>query len=345
MEFKKPKRLVEGDVVAVLSSSWGGPSLFPGKFDKGIQELESLGLRVKEFPTARMDAEELRANPKIRADDLCQAFSDTGVSAIIPSIGGDDSVRILDYLDWEGIRDSPKIIMGYSDTTTLLATLNMNGLVTFQGPSVMAGFAQIDQYENWRQHVKDMLFGDCHNYRYVPQDAYSEGYPGWSDPTKLGQVTEKRPSTGWRWLQGQGTADAILFGGCIEVLEVLKGTKFWPQPGFWDEKIFFLETSEEKPPIRQIRWCLRNYGVQGVFDRISALLFGRAVHYTDAEKQELDDAIVDIVAGEFGHRDLPIATNMDFGHTDPQYIMPLGIRAQLDCTARTLGLLEAAVSD
>ena len=345
MDFKKPKKLVEGDTVAVLSPSWGGPSLFPEIFERGVSELKNLGLRVKEFPTARMSAGELRDNPRVRAEDICNAFSDSDVKAIVASIGGDDSVRILDHLDWDAIRNSPKIILGYSDTTTLLVTLNLNGLVTFHGPSVMAGFAQIDAFGTWREHIKDMLFTNRDSYRYEPFGAYSEGYPDWSDPSMLGRVSPKRPSTGWNWLRGEATHSGALFGGCIETLEVLKGTRHWPKSEFWNDKIFFLETSEEKPSITQIRRSLRNYGVQGVFERISALLFGRARDYTEFEKQELDDAIVDIVAGEFGCTALPIVTNMDFGHTDPQYILPLGIRAELNCTAQTFRLIEAALSD
>ena len=345
MEFKKPKKLVEGDTVAVVSPSWGGPSLFPEIFDRGIRELKDLGLKVKEYPTASMSVRELRENPMLRAEDICMAFSDSEVRAIVASIGGDDSVRILDHLDWDEIRDSPKIILGYSDTTTLLTTLNLNGLVTFHGPCVMAGFAQIKAFGMWREHIREILFTNWDQYRYASFETYAEGYPDWSDLSRLGQVLPKRPSTGWNWIQGDRTSKGELFGGCIEVLEVLKGTKYWPEIEFWNGKILFLETSEEKPSITQIRWILRNYGVQGVFERVSALLFGRARDYTEIEKQDLDNAIIDIVAGEFGIIDLPIVTNMDFGHTDPQFILPLGVRAQVDCTEQTFCLVEAALSD
>ena len=92
---------------------------------------------------------------------------------------------------------------------------------------------------------------------------------------------------------------------------------------------------------------LHPYGSRetAVSQRVSALLFGRARDYTEIEKRDLDNAIIDIVAGEFGIIDLPIVTNMDFGHTDPQFILPLGVRAQVDCTEQTFCLIEAALSD
>ena len=103
-----------------------------------------------------------------------------------------------------------------------------------------------------------------------------------------------------------------LFGGCIEVLEFLKATDFWPPKNFWNGKILFLETSEEKPPINNVKRMLRNYGVQGVFEKISAILFGRARDYTDEEKDQLDKMIVRVVAREFGQKDLMIVSNIDF---------------------------------
>ena len=125
---------------------------------------------------------------------------------------------------------------------------------------------------------------------------------------------------------------------------MLKGTRFWPEPDFWRDRILFLETSEDKPTPETVGYWLRNYGVQGVFDRVSAVLVGRARDYSDAEKAELDAMVVRVVAGEFGATTIPIVTNLDFGHTDPQWILPLGVRAEIDVEARRFRLLEPAVT-
>jgi muramoyltetrapeptide carboxypeptidase LdcA involved in peptidoglycan recycling len=77
---------------------------------------------------------------------------------------------------------------------------------------------------------------------------------------------------------------------------------------------------------------------------VSAVLVGRARDYSDAEKAELDEMVVRVVAREFGATGLPIVTNLDFGHTDPQWILPLGIRAEIDTQAGTFRLLEPAVT-
>ena len=121
--------------MAVISPSWGGPSVHLRVFDLGLRNLEAiLGVRVREFPTARMTSEALYENPKARAEDVNAAFADPGIKAIFASIGGDDSVRILPYLDLPTILANPKVLMGYSDTTTLTSWLVQHGLVTFNGP-------------------------------------------------------------------------------------------------------------------------------------------------------------------------------------------------------------------
>jgi muramoyltetrapeptide carboxypeptidase LdcA involved in peptidoglycan recycling len=341
----RPPALRPGDTVAIVSPSWGGPASFPHVYQRGLDVLEQeFALRIKEYPTARMPADALHADPRARAADINAAFADQEVAAIIATIGGDDSVRILPYLDTAAIRASPKILLGYSDTTTLLTYINQLGMVTFNGPSVMAGLSQLRSLPSaCADHLRALLFGAPETYAYAPYEWYAEGYPDWSDPAMVGHVNPALPNpAGWRWLQGAGVGIGSLFGGCIEVLEFLKSTDFWPAPTFWDGKILFFETSEEVPTPQQVMYMLRNYGMQGVFDRVVGVLFGRPRGYDTVEKQQLEAHLVAVIAGEFGHPELPIVANMDFGHTDPQLVLPLGVRAAIDCDRRTVRLIEPA---
>ena len=361
MEYVKPPRLRSGDSVAVVSTSWGGPHVFPHVFGAGIRALtHRFGLRVVEFPTARMAPDDLAADPRARAADLNAAFADNEIAAVICSIGGDDSARILRYLDADVIRSNPKIMMGFSDSTTQLVYAHQLGLVTFNGPAVMAGFAQLGNFAQAEAHIRSMLFEPTDRLvyepyphwvnEYAPRNQPDSAQPENAQPENAGGVGELRPHDGWHWLNGTGRRSGQLFGGCVEVLEFLKGTRWWPGAApdigadFWDDRILFLETSEDKPTVGQVKYWLFNYGVQGVFERAAGLIIGRARDYTDDDKRELDQMIVDTVVGQFGARDLPIVTNMDFGHTDPQWILPLGITAELDCNRRTFALTEAAVS-
>lgn len=344
MDYVKPRRLRTGDTVAVVSTSWGGPHVFPHVYDNGISTLQDLfGLRVKEYASTRMSPSDLAANPRQRALDLNHAFADESVSAVIVSIGGEDSARILPYLDADVIRSNPKILIGFSDTTTQHLYCHSLGLVTFYGPSVMAGFSQLQRFPEAAVHIRAMLFDPSETYLYKPFPKWTSGYPDWSEPTSAGHVKELTQHDGWRWLNGSGVHTGRLFGGCFEVFEFLKGTRHWPAEDFWKDRIVFLETSEDKPSVNQIRQWLFNYGVQGVFERATGLLIGRPHGYTDTEKSELDEMIHKTVVHQFGAGALPIVTNMDFGHTDPQWLLPLGISAEINCGQKTLRLLEAAV--
>ena len=320
--------------------------MFPHVYERGIRNLESkFGLVVRECPTARAEPVMLYQNPKMRADDVNDAFADGEVKAIFATIGGDESVRILPYLNHEVIRDHPKILMGFSDVTTLLTYCAGLGLVAFHGPSVMAGFSQLENLPRaFADHITDILFNPQPTYEYHSYDAYSEGYPDWADTANLDKVKERKNDSGWNWLQGDSGVKGELFGGCIEVLEFMKATPYWPSHTFWDGKILFFETSEEKPSPTYVERWLRNYGIQGIFDQISALLFGRAMLYSDEEKKQLDSVILSVVAKEFNQTELPIVTNMDFGHTDPQFVLPLGINAEVDCRNKRFRLLEPAVT-
>ena len=197
----KPNKLQKGDTIAVLSPLKGLPSKFPHIFNNGIKILkEKFGLKIKEFPTARMDLDKLYENPKIRAEDINNAFLDKSVKAIFTSIGGDDSIRILKYIDKKVVKNNPKIFMGYSDITTLTTFFNQLGLVTFNGPSVMAGFSQMANFPEAEEYIKELLFNNPKNYEYKPYLNWANSYKDWSKKEKVGQVDEIKKNTGWNWI-------------------------------------------------------------------------------------------------------------------------------------------------
>lgn len=345
MNYKKPQRLKPGDTVAVVSPSWAGPSVFPDVYENGLKILKKWGLNIKEYPTTRGLPDSSLTNVKARAKDINDAFANKVVKAIFVSIGGDDSVRIIPYLNKEIIINNPKIFMGYSDTTTMLTYFNLLGLVTFNGPTIMAGFSQMESLPDaFEQHVYDMLFTLDDNYVYPEFGVYCDGYRDWSEVGNVGKTNELKSETGMRIIQGSGKVSGQLFGGCIEVIEFLKSTEFYPSIDFWNAKVLFFETSEEKPSIQSIKWMLRNYGVQGVFEKVNAILFARARDYSNQEKIELDTMIKEVVSIEFGNTDLPIITNVEFGHSDPQIVLPNGVNIEINLDKSVLKLIENCIT-
>ncbi|MFM2032100.1 MAG: hypothetical protein RLZZ297_865 [Chloroflexota bacterium] len=341
MTYRRPRALVPGDTVAVVSPSWGGPHAFPHIYEQGLAVLRGWGLRIREYPSTRLPDAVLHSDPALRARDINDACGDDDIAAVFASIGGDDSVRILPFLDAQRIARNPKIILGFSDTTTILSTIHQLGIVTFYGPSVMAGIAQSNSLSAaYRTHLHTMLFeaGDHHTYHAVPR--YAQGYADWADTSAPNTISTLQYSRGWQFLQGSGTVYGQWYGGCVEVLEWLKGTPYWPSPGFWHGKILFLETSEEKPTAQTVGRWLRNYGVMGALGQISALVIGRPKDYTLSEQLALDATVLRVVRTEFGLEQLPIITDFDVGHTVPQSVIPLGVRTEIDCQAMTIRLVE-----
>ena len=136
----KPRRLRRGSRVAAVSLSWGGPGAFIHRYAAGKRQFEEeFGVSVIETEHALRDPEWLSRNPRARADDLMAAFADPTIDGVISTIGGDDSIRILPYVNLDLIRNNPKVFMGYSDTSVTHCVCRQAGLVSFYGPSFMAG--------------------------------------------------------------------------------------------------------------------------------------------------------------------------------------------------------------
>src|SRR5688572_24037496 len=116
LNLKKPRALSQGSRVAIVSPSWGGPGAIPTRYEMGARELrERFGFEVVEMPHSRAEPDWVWRNPQARADDLNAAFADTSIDGIISSIGGDDSVRVLPFIDTKLMAANPKVFMGFSD--------------------------------------------------------------------------------------------------------------------------------------------------------------------------------------------------------------------------------------
>jgi muramoyltetrapeptide carboxypeptidase LdcA involved in peptidoglycan recycling len=345
----KPQKLHPGDRIATVSLSWGGPGTFPHRYEAGKRQLqETFGLEVVETVHALKDEDWLHRNPQARADDLMEAFADPSIKAIISTIGGDDSIRLLPYLDLDVIRANPKVFMGYSDTTITHLACFKAGLISFYGPAIMAGFGENGgMFPYMVESVRKTLFSTDPIGRIEPNtEGWTVEHLDWADPENQLRKRALTPSSGWQFLQGAGVRRGHLIGGCFEVLDWLRGTDFWPTPEMWQDAILFIETSEEAPPANTVMYGLRVYAAMGILHKLSGILFGRPGGPTPPEKfVEYDQAILRVVAEEEGLTDLPIITRMDFGHTDPIFVLPYGVQAEIDCDTQQFAINESAVID
>jgi muramoyltetrapeptide carboxypeptidase LdcA involved in peptidoglycan recycling len=276
-----------------------------------------------------------------------EAFADPSIKAIISTIGGDDSIRILPYLDLDVIRSNPKIFLGYSDTTITHFACFKAGLVSFYGPSIMAGFGENGGlFPYMIDSVRRTLFSSTPAGVVEPnKNGWTVEMLNWAKPENQSQKRHLNPSVGWQFLQGKGIKRGHLIGGCFEVLDWLRGTSFWPKPMNWEKAILFLETSEDAPSPDAVLYGLRTYAAMGILKKLSGILFARPGGAVPPESfKEYDKAILRVVTEEEGLRDIPVVTNLDFGHTDPMFVIPYGVEAEIDCEEKRFSILESAAS-
>ncbi|MCL1632816.1 LD-carboxypeptidase [Sporolactobacillus sp. CPB3-1] len=335
--------LKPGDTVAAVSSSWGGAGdeAINWRYRQGRERLEQVfGLKVVELPNTLKGTDYVYNHPEKRAEDLMQAFLDPSIKGIISCIGGSDSIRLLPYIDFGVIRNNPKIVTGYSDSTVTHFFCLKAGISSFYGLSLLNDLAENIKMPDYTEHwVRKVLFSKGPIGEIPVSKEYTSQRLEWVIENK--NVARKfEANSDYELLQGHETATGRLIGGCLEVIDMIKGTSLFPELSDFDDAILFLETSEEMPPIWLLEDSLRSYGVMGIFDRVNGLIFGKP--YRGTFYQEYKEVIKMILA-EFGKEELPVLYNASFGHNEPKCLLPYGAFAEIRCDKPGFAILESGV--
>ena len=169
----------------------------------------------------------------------------------------------------------------------------------------------------------------------VPFPWWTEEFLDWEYRKDLERPRARRDSPGWSWLKG-GVAEGVLIGGCLGSLQHLRGTRFWPE---WQDAVMFFETSEGPPSPAKVDGILMDYENMGVLERLRGLVVGRPMRYSDEEKQQLREVVLERTR----RYTFPIVTDVDFGHTAPQLTLPIGCRARIDGEKQRFEIIDAAV--
>nr|WP_255639791.1 S66 peptidase family protein [Aquibacillus saliphilus] len=335
--------LKRGDRVATVSPSWGGAgeSDLKWRYEQGVKRLrEVFGLDVVAMPNSLKGSEFIYQNPQARAEDLMTAFKDKNIKAIFVNIGGEDSIRLLPYIDFNVIHDNPKIFIGYSDATVSHLFCHKAGISSFYGPAILVDFAENIEMDPYTiDMVKRTLFSNEVISEIPPANLWTSERLEWIEENK-NKRRKMQPNKGYELIQGTGTVKGRLIGGCIEVLEFAKQTEIWPEQKYWEESILFFETSEEKPEPNLLKYWLRNYAAQGILQKAKGIIFGKP--QDERYYQEYKDEILTVM-NEYNIEDLPILYNLNFGHTEPKFILPYGALAEIDCEKVSFSILESGV--
>ena len=223
------KKLTAGNRVAIVSLSSGilGEPFIKHELDLGIKRLKELNLEPVFMKNSLLGIEKLKENPKLRADDLKQAFADKSINAILSAIGGNDAYKLIPYIFGDEdtiktIRSNPKIFMGYSDTTTIHLMLNKLGINTFYGPAFVTDFAEFEnEMLPYTRESINYLFNAPSEYKIESSKYWYKERTDFS-PAAVGTPREKfKENNGYELICGDGKVSGEIRGGCLDILSSL----------------------------------------------------------------------------------------------------------------------------
>lgn len=291
----------KGDTIGIVSPA--GP-IKREELEQGIKIVESLGLHVKLGKHVFDKYGYLAGSDSDRAADLNDMFKDNEVKGIICARGGYGSGRIVELLDYEVIKQKPKVLLGYSDITYLHTAIRQRtGLITFHGPMVASDMGESDFAK---------LSYDLLQQFFIPQDVV---YTTAISP--LEAIVH-------------GRAAGALVGGNLSLLTSTLGT---PDEIDTKGKLLLLEDVSEPP--YKIDSMLNQLKLAGKLDQAAGILIG---DFTDCEAKDpetslsFDQVLVDYLTD----LEKPVLKGFRIGHCNPNITVPLGTEATMDTKTKTL---------
>lgn len=341
--FVKLHKLSRGDGVSIISPSADLAGQWPWVLDLGLERLENeLGLKPVEYPTTRKTNNSLEE----RARDIMSAFEDPTTKAVIATIGGQDQVKLLKYLDKNVLLNNPKPFFGFSDNTHLGNYLWNLGIPSYYGGCILTQFAfEQGMQELTLEYLKHAMF-DSGEFELKRSEEYNDETNDWSSKDSLKNPRKMEPNENWHW-DGNQDAEGVLWGGCLESMVVQSSAQLYmPANEDLERTILFLESADgnTKPWITE--YILTGFGERGWLNKFQAVLVGRPKAWeldlkinakAKAEyRKEQREMVLNIVR-EYS-KDIPVIQNLDFGHTDPQVVLPKGNKARISNSEKKIYL-------
>ena len=288
-----PNRLKIGDTVGVIAPS--GPIV-----EKNIEELEQAreiiekdGFKVKYSKNLFSNTNKYSSTAKEKAEDINDMFEDKEVKMIWCSKGGSNSNSTFEYINYEIIKQNPKIICGYSDITSLTNIITeKTGLVTFSGTNFKTIATDETDY-SYKEAIK----------RFV------------NASLEIGQENEEYVTI------KEGEAEGDLIGGNLSLIRGLVAGKY--SISFKNKILFLEELGFETDPALASNF-LYYMKQNGVFEQIKGLWIG---NYEHESKISLEEIILDVLKSDYN---FPIVKSNNFGHLETKVVIPIGTKAKID---------------
>ncbi len=314
----KPARLKAGDTVGLIAPA--SAAFEPKTIREGVETLQSLGFKVKTGKHIKEKYGYLAGSDEARVADLHDMFKDDELKAIVALRGGYGSMRLLNLIDYDLIRNHPKIFIGYSDITSLnLAIHQQTGLVTFHGPVAISSFSTYTQENFWK------VLGSTE----VPGEIKHPNPANLLRPTA--HLNTIRP----------GKATGKLIGGNLTLFTALLGTPYGVET---TDAILFLEETGEEP--YDVDRMLTQLLLATKFDHVAGVVFDKC---PDCQPSDYKPAfsssfsLEEVLDDRLGQLQCPVLYGLNVGHEADKPTLPMGIQVTLDADRKVLVLEEAAV--
>lgn len=309
--------LKKGDTIGVFTPSSPAYAFNEGLFLNGIKNLLNLGFNIKEGSVTKTRSSQgyRSADPQERANEFMELIRDPEVHALISTIGGNNSSSLIPYLDFDLIRQSKKLICGFSDVTSLhLAILKFSGLRTLYGPSVMCWFGEwpdgIPQSTEW---FMDATMNPPRVRQIEAPAHWSNHKRRWDNGDWKNLPRNWQKNEGWKVLS-KGQVEAPILAVNFNTLMTAAGTAYWPEV---EGKVLLLE--DMAAALSRTERHLRQLHLMGVFDKLAGLIIGKPELYEqEGAPFGYDDLFKEII----GPRSYPIVSNFDCSHTVPMISIP-----------------------
>ncbi|MBP9069985.1 MAG: LD-carboxypeptidase [Bacteroidia bacterium] len=304
----KPKALKAGDTIAITSPA--GAVWDEAQIETFSNILKGFGFNIILGKTLKEKHGYFAGTDVLRANELNDLFANKKIKGIFCMKGGWGCARLLDKLDYKIIKENPKVLIGFSDITTLLiAITTKTGLITYHGPVGNSG---------WNDFTKNSFINVVQN---------TKPYTFEANPANEDAILTIN----------SGKANGELVGGNLTVLTSIIGSGYLPD---WKGKILFLEEAKEEP--YSIDRMLTQLKLSGVLDSVNGIIFGKCAKCL-AEEPLKSFTLNEVLLQHFKPLKIPVFFGAMIGHIENKLTVPIGIKASIDADKGTISLLESSV--
>lgn len=306
-----PKKLEIGDEIRIIAPSRSLSLLKEDTINLAKENFEKQGFKITFSKNCKESDMFISSSIASRVEDIHEAFRDQNVKAIFTVIGGFNANQILKYLDYELIKNNPKILCWYSDITALANAITAKTeLVTYSGLH-FSTWAMKKEFEYNLEHFKKCLMQDD-KFLIEPSKTWSDD--AWYADQENRNIQENKGFV----VINEGEAEWMIFGGNLCTLNLLQGTEFMPNIS---DSILFIEDDDQAGNLFsvEIDRNLQSLIHQPNFEKVRGIIIGRFQKNTDITIEKLKY----IIQTKEELKSIPIIANVDFGHTNPMITFPI----------------------